>query len=164
MHFIDVNNETSVEKYNNLLPGRHVMVMYYMDGCFFCEQLKPQWDKFETHMKNHKKYRDHDKYVIARVNSNHINSVNGDRNVLGYPTIMHLLDGKKQSEFTDEREKEALVKYFEHMEPHQKGGSKKSKKRSFRKNKNSIKSRRVKNSKKHITKRRSVKKSRKKRN
>jgi hypothetical protein len=112
-------------------------------------------------MKGNKKYRDHDKYVIARVNSNHINAVNGDRNVLGYPTIMHLLDGKKQSEFTDEREKEALIKYFEHMEHNQKGGSRNSKKRSVHKNKNISKKRRVKNSKKRVVKRKTTKKSRK---
>lgn len=155
MHFIHVQNPKQVEEYNKLLPGRHVMVMYYMDGCFFCDDLKPKWNKFEKYISSLKKYKNNDKYVIARVNSNYINSVNGDKNVIGYPTIMHLLDGKKKSEFTDKREKKALINYFKHIDDSQKGGTKKIKKRSSGKTRRINKTR---YNKKRVIKRKTLKK------
>lgn len=115
MHFINVSNPSQANKYNRLLHGRNVMVLFYMNGCGFCELLKPEWDEFEKHMKKNNTYDRDDKYVIAQVNANFMRDIEGDKDVLGYPTIMHLLDGKKQGEFNNERNSNELIKYFKNM-------------------------------------------------
>jgi len=127
MHFIDVNGPEHVDEYNNLIPKKHVIVLYYMDNCGFCDLLKPKWDRFEKRAKkNHKK---DDDFVIARVNSNHIKGVDGDSDVIGYPTIMHLLDGKKHSEFNGERSEDALEEYLNTIKnKYSKSGGRKMKK------------------------------------
>lgn len=148
MHFIDVNGPEHVDKYNNLIPKKHVIVLYYMDNCGFCDLLKPKWNRFEKRAK--KKQKNDNDFVIARVNSNHIRDVDGDSDVIGYPTIMHLLDGKKQGEFNGERSEDALEEYLNTIKnKYSKSGGRKSKKgktksksggrKSIKNNKRSVK-------------------------
>lgn len=150
MHFIDVRYTNQVDDYNNLIRGRHAMVVFYMDGCGYCELLKPEWNIFEEELKRKKDHKNkYDDYVIARVNANHINSIDGHNNVIGYPTIMHLIDGKLNEEYSDERNKESLIKFFNKMiKQKQRGGKQKNKPYSRIVNKNKSKSRKTQKGKK----------------
>lgn len=156
MHIVNVNSPSEVSKYNSLLPGHNVMVMFYMDGCGFCELLKPEWNEFVKHIKKNHTGKD-DKNVIAQVNSSFIRDVDGDKDVLGYPTIMHLLDGKKRSEFNDKRDKDELIKYFKNMSKSpgkQSGGRTKKRRRRIKKRRKNTRSRVRSKSRKNNTKKR----------
>lgn len=119
MHFIDVATSEQAEQYNSLLDGRTAMVMFYMDGCMYCEQLKPEWKAFNAALKS--KYGNKkdssldmnmDSYIIASVNSSMLSEIKGDKDVNGYPTILLLVDGNKKVEFNGERTKDGLMKFF----------------------------------------------------
>jgi len=127
IHVIDSN---SVNKYNKLLDNhKDVIVLYYMDNCYYCDILKPEWSKFEEHAKKKNNF----KGVIAKINSKYINDVNGYKEIMGYPTIYRLNNKNKESEFDGERTLEGLTSFLNETinkeNKTMKGGKRKTKKR-----------------------------------
>ena len=96
MRFIHVsadNNNAPV--LNNLMNNNCVAVQYYMDGCHYCNLLKPHWAKMNSILKN--QYQGD--IIVARVNANAVSNVNNSTNISGYPTIRYLENGNNISEF-----------------------------------------------------------------
>lgn len=109
MHFIHVSaNNDNAEKLNNLMSNNCVVVQYYMDGCHFCNLLKPHWKKMTHMLKNH--YDGN--IVVASVNSNAVANVNNSADIHGYPTIRYLENGNNISEFSEERNAENLINWI----------------------------------------------------
>lgn len=165
---LHVNNNASLDEYNHLVPNSDVMVLYYMDGCGHCEMMKPEWQKFEDkyrpyevevpmlnggycmnrscpHRANcpYAQHRKRNPFVIARVNADYLNMAQGDKNIMGYPTIYMLHNGKKVSEFSGERKMESLQDYLEKQLSSSKvrKSKSKSKTRSKRKSRSARKTR-----------------------
>jgi len=136
MRFIDVNEDSKVDKYNKLLRDNHVIVLFYMDGCGACEALKPHWNEFEKELRSKKDK--HDNIVIAKVNSRYMNDISGYKSILGYPTIYHLHNGEKISEFSDKRTVSALNKYLNNIKSHAKKGGRRRVKRNRRSSRKSV--------------------------
>lgn len=82
--------------------------------------------------------------MIARVNADYMPMVHGHKDIMGYPTIYHLKNGKKVSEFTGPRSLEHFEKFLESI----KQKSRSHKKTSKRKTKSKSKSKSKSNSKK----------------
>lgn len=66
--------------------------------------------------------------MVARVNSDYLDMVDGHKEIAGYPTIYHLRDGKKVSEYSGPRSLEHFEKFLESIEKKTKSKSSKSKK------------------------------------
>ncbi len=120
VELIHVNSPTAVSKYNRMIKDKPTMVLFYMDGCGHCENMKPEWGKFEENAENTNMDR-----VLARVNANYIGQIDGDTDVIGYPTIMGLINGKKHREFTGKRTQDEFMKFLEDQSSEHIGGNKK---------------------------------------
>lgn len=105
----------SVNTLNNMIGGNHAMVLYYMTGCGHCEMMKPEWIEFEQEAVSMPF-----EIIIARVNRDVMDNVRADHDVLGFPTIYHLYDGKKQREFESPRSKEEFHRFLEEISKEQK--------------------------------------------
>lgn len=105
----------SVQKFNTMIGGNHAMVLYYMTGCGHCEMMKPEWIEFEQEAVSLPF-----EVIIARVNRDVMDIIHADHDVLGFPTIYHLYDGKKQREFESPRSKEEFHKFLEEISKEQK--------------------------------------------
>lgn len=172
MRIIHVNDDSSLEEYNKYILNSKAIVLFYMDGCMHCEMMKPEWLKFEDYMKNNDFDKDNN-VIIARVNQKYMNEIEGDKNILGYPTILYLENGKQQDEYSGERTNEGFKQFYNkkiHVN-RQNGGrrnnrkkkhTRKSKKHTNKKGKKTkrVKTRRVKkrNKNKQTNKQKSIRK------
>jgi thioredoxin-like negative regulator of GroEL len=114
MPIIHVRNVNSREKYNRLLKKVPCITLFYADWCGHCQQFKPEWRKFE------KLIRDSDvnnEILIATVGEKERKSVDGDSDVLGYPTVFYLMNGKKQKEYTGPRSSDGLLEFLKSIRP-----------------------------------------------
>jgi thioredoxin-like negative regulator of GroEL len=154
-HLIHVDNEASLSKYNQMIKKRPTMVLFYMPGCGHCEMLKPEWNAFETEASPKDT-------LIAKVHSDYVRQVDGDSDVIGFPTIFHLMDGKKQREYSGARNKDGLKQFLREIES-QKGGKRrrKNKTKTKRKTKSKRKSVQKRTHKRKRNKRKSKNKSNK---
>jgi thiol-disulfide isomerase/thioredoxin len=105
MHLIHVDNENSLNSYNNKIKKYPAMVLFYMPGCTHCEAMKPQWEKFEYNVVNgkNKKTLQKSPIMVARVRNDYLPRVNGHTSVRGYPTIFKLKNGNLVDEYTGNR-------------------------------------------------------------
>jgi hypothetical protein len=108
IHHAHSQDGGSTDKLNKSLDGKHAMVLYYMTGCGHCEMMKPEWLLFEEEVKTLPF-----EIVIARVNQDVMGMVNADQDIMGFPTIFHLHNRKKQREFNGERSKVEFRKFLE---------------------------------------------------
>ena len=108
MYYVHVDNPSSLREYNRLITQVPSIVLFYMPGCFHCEAMKPEWEAFEHHARQ--RYRSQP-CMVARVRSDYMSEVNGDRNILGYPTIFYMMDGKQKSEHSGERDLKNLIAF-----------------------------------------------------
>ena len=144
---IHVNSPNEVSQYNRVIKSKPTMVLFYMDGCGHCESMKPEWEKFEEDAKN-----THINRAVARVNANYMSDLEGETDVMGYPTIMMLLNGKKHNEFTSKRTSKEFMNFLKDNLAMNGGrkirrkrkSSKKSKKRVRKSNKRAKRSKRSK--------------------
>ena len=127
MKTIHVDNDSSLEEFNNLVNGSNMMVLYYMPGCGHCEALKPEWEKFENDIADSSK-----DVIVAKIRSDYLGNVNCDKDIMGYPTIYELKDGKKVREFEEDRNSEELTKFFNQVGSSMNGGSRRKAKRSLK--------------------------------
>ena len=107
---IHVNDSYNVDRYNSQINKKPAMVLYYMNGCGHCETMKPEWERFEREISMSQQgghcpygrcpYQTHCRHrgmrpMVARVNANYLNMVDGHKDILGFPTILYLKDGKR---------------------------------------------------------------------
>ena len=82
------------------------IVLYYMDGCFFCENMKPEWTKFED------KYNNHKTCTISKIEASNIDLLTKKPEIAGYPTICKYINGKRE-DFNAERTDSEFSKFAE---------------------------------------------------
>lgn len=120
VRYLDVQTAGTAIKFNELVGGKdkkgvHSMVLYYSEGCYFCEDMKDEWEAFEKEAIT-KNYN----VILARVNKDYLDNVTVHKDVMGYPTIVHLVDGKKQIDYQDKRLKENFMKFLKDINKHSK--------------------------------------------
>lgn len=121
MKLIHVNDDKSLEEYNEIIPNTKAIVLFYMDGCMHCEMMKDEWMDFENKMK-----QSDEKLIIARVNQKYINRITGDKDILGFPTIFYLMNGKKIKEYNGDRTINGFNEFYKSIiNKSQKGGKRK---------------------------------------
>jgi len=84
-----------------------ILVLLYMDGCGYCDMLKPAW-------KEAKKDINKDGLIqIAEIEAGHSKElpVSIKNGIKGYPTILVSKNGKNKSEYAGDRSKEDLVRF-----------------------------------------------------
>lgn len=120
VRYLDVQTAGTAIKFNELVGGKHKkgvhsMVLYYSEGCYFCEDMKDEWEAFEKEAIT-KNYN----VILARVNKDYLDNVTVHKDIMGYPTIVHLVDGIKHIDYQDKRLKDNFMKFLKDINRHSK--------------------------------------------
>jgi len=126
--------------------GKHIFVIFYLEGCGPCNATRPEWKKIENALKN--KYEKNENIVIADVDQELLKEIKYlTTQPKGFPTLRYISDkGKTSEDYEDcpdlkhdekDRKVDSFVKWIDSKIKKQKGGkrrTKKSGKRKSRKN------------------------------
>lgn len=83
-----------------------VMVMFYAPWCGFCKQMKPDYSKAATELKN--------KAVLAAIDVNRPENsvIRKLYNITGFPTLLYYERNVKKQVYEGENNKEAIVAFM----------------------------------------------------
>jgi hypothetical protein len=112
--------------------GKHIFVIFYLEGCGPCNATRPEWKKIEHAIKN--KYGKNENIVIADVDQELLKEIKYlTTQPKGFPTIRYISNKGKSSEdyedCTDVKDKDrkidSFVKWIDSKMSKQKGGKSK---------------------------------------
>ena len=134
--------------------GKHIFVIFYLEGCGPCNATRPEWKKIEHALNN--KYKKNKNIVVADVDQELLKEIKYlTTQPKGFPTIRYISNkGKTSEDYEDcpdvkdkNRKIDSFVEWIDSKMSKQKGG-----KRRTKKNKKSRK-RKTRKTRKNITKR-----------
>lgn len=85
-----------------LKENRPMMVLFYMNGCGHCEQMKPEWEKFyHNHNQDPSRLNNNGEPEIIQIENNELKKYmddnhDNDIHIIGFPTIMEIANGQKK--------------------------------------------------------------------
>jgi thiol-disulfide isomerase/thioredoxin len=100
--------------------GKHVFVLFYMEGCGPCNATRPEWKKLENVLAHKHKYNNN--IVIVDVDQDVLKSLKYIRNQpKGFPTMQHICKkGNHSEDYEDsdisnkDRSIDSFVEWIEH--------------------------------------------------
>jgi hypothetical protein len=98
IHVLNKDDANLLEK--RMSDDKVCIVLYYMDGCYFCENMKPEWTKFE------KKYNNHKTCTVSKIEASNMDLLTKKPEITGYPTICKYVKGKREDFNADRNETE----------------------------------------------------------
>jgi thiol-disulfide isomerase/thioredoxin len=126
--------------------GKHIFVIFYLEGCGPCNATRPEWKKIENVLKD--KYSKNDTLVIADVDQELLKEIKYlTTQPKGFPTLRYISNkGKTSEDYEDcpdlkddekDRKVDSFVKWIDSKMKKQKGGNRKrkSKKNGIKKSK-----------------------------
>ena len=132
---IDPKNKNTKLFNEYVEQGKHIFVLFYLDGCGPCNATRPEWTKIENVLKN--KYEQNETLVIADVDQEFLKEIKYlTSQPKGFPTIRYISDkGKTSEDYEDspdvkekDRKIDSFVEWIESKIAKQKGGKRKTKK------------------------------------
>ena len=130
---IDPKNKNTKLFNEYVEQGKHIFVLFYLDGCGPCNATRPEWTKIENVLKN--KYEQNETLVIADVDQEFLKEIKYlTSQPKGFPTIRYISDkGKTSEDYEDcpdvkdkDRKIDSFVEWIESKMSKQKGGKSKS--------------------------------------
>ena len=115
--------------------GKHIFVIFYLEGCGPCNATRPEWKKIEHALKN--KYGKNENIVIADVDQELLKEIKYlTTQPKGFPTIRYISNkGKFSEDYEDspdvknkDRKIDSFVEWIDSKMSKQKGGKRKTKK------------------------------------
>lgn len=114
--------------------GKHIFVIFYLEGCGPCNATRPEWKKIENVLKD--KYGKNDNLVIADVDQELLKEIKYlTTQPKGFPTLRYISDkGKTSEDYEDcpnlkddekDRKVDSFVKWIDSKMSKQKGGKRK---------------------------------------
>jgi hypothetical protein len=102
------NNASLFNKY--VEEGKHIFVLFYMEGCGPCNLTKPEWKEIETMMKS----ESDDNVVIVDVDQETLEEIQYlQSKPVGFPTMRYITDkGKTSEDYNGERKTSAFVSWI----------------------------------------------------
>ncbi len=95
-----------VKEFNNNFNDGYWIILYYADGCGYCESFKPTWETY-------KKQNPYKNLNIAEVPMESLNMLENDHGVYGFPTVKMFNNGVPKKTFEGERTVSALNNFAE---------------------------------------------------
>ena len=124
---------------NHIKNGKHVFVLFYMEGCGPCNATRPEWKKLENILNN-----ESDDVVIADIDQELLSKIDGLKSQpSGFPT-MRYIKGDVSEDYEDssidkkDRSVDSFVKWIK-SKTSQSGGKKRTYKRKTAKNRKTVK-------------------------
>lgn len=149
---IDPNNNNTKMFNDYVEQGKHIFVLFYLEGCGPCNATRPEWKKIENALKD--KYGKNESLVIADVDQELLKEIKYlTTQPKGFPTIRYISNkGKTSEDYEDspdvkekDRKIDSFVEWINSKMSNQKGGkrrTKRNKKSGKRKTKRNRKTRR----------------------
>jgi hypothetical protein len=122
-------NKGNVNTFNNLKRDKPVVVAYLMEGCHWCDQMKPEWNNMKQNISGNG--------ILAEVTV-----VNGDKSVVdrmdldtshlsqGFPSVCRYTPGKRKGKlFNGERTSNKLREFSKKVLKNENVGRKSRKRR-----------------------------------
>ena len=115
--------------------GKHIFVIFYLEGCGPCNATRPEWKKIENALKN--KYEKNENIVIADVDQELLKEIKYlTTQPKGFPTIRYISNkGKTSEDYEDcpdvkekDRKIDSFIKWIDSKMSKQKGGKRRTKK------------------------------------
>ena len=140
---IDSNNKNTKMFNEYVEQGKHIFVLFYLDGCGPCNATRPEWKKIENALKD--KYGKNETIVIADVDQELLKEIKYlTSQPKGFPTIRYISNKGKTSEdyedSTDVKEKDrkidSFIEWIDSKMSKQKGGKRRTKRNRKRKTRN----------------------------
>ena len=105
------------------LKNKHGVVLFFMNGCYHCNVMKPNWNKVVKELKK----TDSKDFILGAIESSDMerfNKVGLSTNISGYPTILYFPHGisKHADMYDGNRSAEDLKKWITSKMGHKKGG------------------------------------------
>ena len=102
------NNASLFNKY--VEEGKHIFVLFYMEGCGPCNLTKPEWKEIETMMKS----ESNDNVVIVDVDQEVLEEIQYlQSKPVGFPTMRYITNkGKTSEDYNGERKTSAFVSWI----------------------------------------------------
>ena len=104
-----IRGNIGIEAFKNADLSGLTIVLFYAPWCGHCKKLMPEFDEFAKEKKGDKKIK------IIKVDCVENTKMAKKYGIESFPTIKCLKDGKQVSEYTGERTKLALKKWFEEI-------------------------------------------------
>lgn len=89
MQFLSVpdKNSQDIARIDSAInSGKHMFVLVYMDGCHWCEEVRPKWKQIQSAMRSSNNIVVADVNQVAKDSIHHFNNVSID----GYPTMFYI--------------------------------------------------------------------------
>ena len=110
MEFITINS-ANVDKMRHKLDEKRCFIKFWMDGCGHCIQMAPEWERMKRDLS--KGYTSPGKKVaILDIDAPSSSKIPAGRQVVGFPTIMHTLDGTVLETYDGPRTADAMRKWI----------------------------------------------------
>lgn len=110
MEFITINS-ANVDKMRHKLDEKRCFIKFWMDGCGHCIQMAPEWEKMKKELS--KGYTSPGKTVaILDIDAPSSSRIPVGRQVVGFPTVMHTLDGTIVETYDGPRTADAMRKWI----------------------------------------------------
>ena len=148
-----MNKQITIQNINNKRKIEHVIVLFYMDKCFHCENMKDDWEQF----KNNSPIKHSE---IEHSQMGEYKPVNKEGNIQGFPTIRLYHKNKLVKEYDGDRSYKDIMKFVKKYT--KKKNIKKNNLQLVKANKNLKVNSKLLNEIKNISKKKSQKKSPKK--
>jgi thiol-disulfide isomerase/thioredoxin len=117
MNFLTLNANNkdmrNLHKFDGYIKdGKHVFVMFHMNGCGYCVQALPEWRDIKNNINN--KLKNNDNIVIADIESSNLSNIKNAQNIEGFPTIRYIYNyGDSYEDFNGPRVVSELIKWIE---------------------------------------------------
>jgi len=81
------NNAEKINKYID--EGKHVFILFYMEGCGPCNATRPEWKKLETVLQH--KYKNNNNIVVADIDQEELKKIKHlPKEPSGFPTMLYI--------------------------------------------------------------------------
>jgi len=112
MIFLHINSKSNnASLFNQYVEeGKHIFVLFYMEGCGPCNLTKPEWKEIETMMKS----ESDDNVVIVDVDQETLEEIQYlQSKPVGFPTMRYITNkGKTSEDYSGERKTSAFVSWI----------------------------------------------------
>ena len=124
---LEVVEDKGVEVFNNNKHKGVWIVLYHANWCYHCVNFIPVWKKLQSHLKKRN-------VNCASIESEVISQTSPHVEIMGYPSIHLLKDGKLRKVYKEkDREIKTILKFIGNTKKHSKKKKISKKKRSLKK-------------------------------
>jgi thiol-disulfide isomerase/thioredoxin len=118
MKYFKITDQDSANEFNTHHPKKHAVVKFYAPWCGHCQNLRPKWNTIcktlgidlenEKDYKPQADYGNDENFIMAEASDDGIPHMKSFNNVQGFPTIVHMIDGKLKDTYSGSHEVKEL--------------------------------------------------------